>query len=76
MCSQKLLLQVILLLFKLVEFTRTVENDENFYFVNNNNKFFYNHLKNCKDKYYFDFNYFKCRLCDENFNLIVAENSK
>lgn len=49
------------------------DNDDNFYFANNNNKFFFNSRKNCPTNYYFDIDFFKCRLCDPNFNIVAAE---
>ncbi|CAO1407289.1 unnamed protein product [Diamesa serratosioi] len=52
------------------------DDDENFYFANNNNKFFYNINKNCPPNYYFDVDYFKCRLCDQNFNLMASKNKQ
>ncbi|CRK99488.1 CLUMA_CG012807, isoform A [Clunio marinus] len=61
-----------------------VNNDENFYFANSNNKFLYKQKEDCENNFYFDFDYFQCRLCDLNFNLrpsgqrdecICSENS-
>lgn len=51
------------------------DEDENFYFVNNNNKFLLN-SKNCPTNYYYDVDYFKCRLCDPNFNLVASDSRK
>ena len=53
------------------------DDDENFYFANsNNNKFFANSRRNCQPNYYFDVDYFKCRLCDGNFHLTVSKQSE
>lgn len=53
------------------------DDDENFYFANNNNnKFFFNTPKNCQPNYYFDVDFFKCRLCDSNFYLMANEQSE
>lgn len=73
--SKSLLLTLFILNICLLQYT-TSDDDENFYFANNNNKFFYNINKNCPPNYYFDVDYFKCRLCDQNFNLMASKNSK
>lgn len=53
----------------LLNFVSGRDDDENFYYANNNNKFVFNNWKVCQDYYYYDFDYFKCRFCDPNFNL-------
>ena len=60
----------------LLTLTSGSDDDENFYFANSNNKFFFNVRKNCQPNYFFDVDYFKCRLCDPNFNLIASRESK
>lgn len=73
-------MQMILLAFLVVvfilPFSSGDDNDENFYFANNNNKFVFNTRKNCQQNYYFDREYFKCRLCDPNFHLMSSARSK
>jgi hypothetical protein len=67
--------QIVAIFLTLLHTIHTIDDDENFYFINNN-KYFFNRMKNCQQNYYFDFNYFKCRLCDENFNLIASGDSE
>lgn len=67
--------KVALIFIQIFRLTRTIDDDENFYYLNNN-KYFYNKLQNCQLNHYFDLNFFKCRLCDENFNLIASPDSK
>lgn len=71
----QILFKVLFLTIFLLSFSNGSDDDENFYFANNNNKFFYNSRKNCQPNYYFDVDYFKCRLCDPNFNLVATQHS-
>lgn len=53
------------------------DEDENLFFTHgNNNKFFFNTRKNCQPNYYFDIDFFKCRLCDGNFLLMTNDLSE
>lgn len=36
----------------------------------------YNEIDNCKSNEYFDANYFMCRLCDPQLNLVPSENGR
>lgn len=71
--TSKALLAALLLTVSFVSFTSGDESDENFYYANNNNKFLFNTRKNCAPSFFFDLDYFKCRLCDPNFNLIASD---
>jgi hypothetical protein len=76
---QKIIQVLILTAFLFTSYHRVIgsDDDESFYFANgNNNKFFFNTRKNCQPNYYFDVEYFKCRLCDGNFNLMTNELSE
>lgn len=44
--------------------------------ANENTIFLYNHIENCKPSEYFDVNYFLCRECDPQLNLIPSTNGK
>lgn len=72
----QIMLKILFLTVFLLSFTSGSDEDENFYFANNNNKFFYNSRKNCQPNNYFDVDFFKCRLCDPNFNLIATQQSE
>lgn len=41
-----------------------------------NTVFLYNHIENCKSSEYYDVNYFICRECDPQLNLIPSRNGK
>lgn len=36
----------------------------------------YNEINSCKSNEYFDGNYFLCRLCDPQLNLVPSENGR
>lgn len=36
----------------------------------------YNEIDSCKSNEYFDANYFLCRLCDAQLNLVPSENGR
>lgn len=76
---QKIIQVLILTAFLSTSYHRVIgsDDDESFYFANgNNNKFFFNTRKNCQPNYYFDVDFFKCRLCDSNFHLMTNELSE
>lgn len=68
--------RVLILTALFTSFASASDDDENFYFANNNNKFLFNTRQNCQPNYYFDVDYFRCRLCDPNFNLMATEQSE
>lgn len=72
----KIFFQILILTTFVLSFANGSDDDENFYFANNNNKFFYNSRKNCQPNNFFDVDFFKCRLCDPNFNLIATQQSE
>jgi hypothetical protein len=74
--TTKALLFAVLLAVNFVPFTSGDESDENFYYANSNNKFLFNSRRNCAPSNVFDIDYFKCRLCDPNFNLIASDESE
>lgn len=43
---------------------------------NENTVFIYNHIDNCKLSDYYDVNYFLCRQCDSQLNLVPSANGK
>lgn len=43
-------------------------------FADDSNIILYNKIENCKPTEYFDVNYFLCRLCDLQLNLVPSEN--
>lgn len=43
---------------------------------NENTVFIYNHIENCKLSDYYDVNYFLCRQCDPQSNLVPSANGK
>lgn len=44
--------------------------------ANENTVFLYNHIENCKSTEYYDVNYFLCRECDPQLNLLPSQNGK
>lgn len=56
--------------------TNANDEDEMFYNANNNNNFFYNDLNTCQPNHILDVDYFKCRLCDPNFNIAANLQSE
>lgn len=44
--------------------------------ANENTVFLYNHIENCKSSEYYDVNYFVCRECDPQLNLMPSKNGK
>lgn len=44
--------------------------------ANENTVFLYNHIENCKSSELYDVNYFVCRECDSQLNLMPSENGK
>lgn len=43
---------------------------------NENTVFIYNHIESCKSSEYYDINYFLCRKCDPQSNLVPSDNGK
>lgn len=76
MTPNRILIAAFFLLTVVTTLTSGNDDDENFYYANNNNKFLFNRRKNCQLNNYYDVDYFKCRLCDPNFNLIATETRK
>lgn len=44
--------------------------------ANENTVFLYNRIENCKSSEYYDVNYFMCRECDPQLNLMPSKNGK
>lgn len=44
--------------------------------ANENTVFVYNHIENCKPTDYYDVNYFLCRECDPQSNLVPSANGE
>lgn len=49
-----------------------------FHFIraNENTVFLYNRIESCKSSEYYDVNYFMCRECEPELNLIPSKNGK
>lgn len=49
-----------------------------FHFIgaNENTVFLYNRIESCKSSEYYDVNYFMCRECDPQLNLMPSKNGK
>jgi hypothetical protein len=67
----KILTILLISTFLFIITTNGNDEDEMFYNANNNNNFFYNDLNTCQANHILDVDYFKCRLCDPNFNLVA-----
>lgn len=44
--------------------------------ANENSVFLYNRIETCKTSEYYDINYFVCRECDPQLNLVPAANGE
>lgn len=44
--------------------------------ANENTVFLYNRIESCKSSEYYDVNYFMCRECDPEINLMPSRNGK